>query len=80
MVEVRYDPTVDAMYIKLGKGKYKASREVAEGLILDLDGEERLIGIEVLDVKERIGAEPLSEVTLQVLRRSIKRPQLRRLK
>ena len=48
MVQVEYDKKADAMYIWLKKAKYDISEELAENVILDLDKNGRIIGIEVL--------------------------------
>lgn len=48
MVQVEYDKKADSMYIWLRKAKYDISEELAENVILDLDKNGRIIGIEVL--------------------------------
>ena len=42
------DEKTDALYIYLSDGRPAATREVAEGTIVDLDADGRLIGIEVI--------------------------------
>ena len=49
MVSVEYDPEADAMYIWLRKAKPDISKELAENVVIDLDKNGRIIGIEVLD-------------------------------
>jgi uncharacterized protein YuzE len=51
-----YDPEADAAYVRLApEGIAIAStREVAPGVILDLDAAGRLVGIEVLNVRARV--------------------------
>jgi uncharacterized protein YuzE len=49
-----YDPEADAIAIRFpqaGSG-YAESEEVAPGVILDLDAEGRVIGVQLLDVRE----------------------------
>ncbi|GEM_PF-3541832 len=41
--------------------------EVTEGLAVDVDGEGRPVGIEVLDARELLGAAGLGKVTLENL-------------
>jgi uncharacterized protein YuzE len=53
MVRVEYDKKVDAMYIWLRKAKYDISEELAENVILDLDNNGRIIGIEVLGASKK---------------------------
>jgi uncharacterized protein YuzE len=55
MVQVEYDKKADAMYIWLRKAKYDISEELAENVILDLDKNGRIIGIEVLGASKNLG-------------------------
>ncbi len=62
MISTSYDPDADAMYLRIApKGtKVAQTRELEPGIMLDLDAEGRVIGIEVLDVRRR-SAEPQGE-------------------
>ena len=62
MVRVEYDQKADAMYIWLRKGKYDISEELAENVVIDLDKNGRIIGIEVLDASKRMGKELVSKI------------------
>ena len=53
-MKIRYDPDADAVYIKLSDEKVETTREVDDDTILDYDKRGRLIGIELLFVKERM--------------------------
>lgn len=56
MIRTSYDPEVDAMFVWFGPEDVKSAgtEEVAPGIILDFDSDGRVIGIEVLDVSERM--------------------------
>ena len=56
MIRTSYDPEADAMFVWFGpEGVNSAgAEEVSPGILLDLDSEGRVIGIEVLDVSERM--------------------------
>jgi uncharacterized protein YuzE len=56
MMKTSYDPEADAMFIWFGPEDAKSAEvhEVAPGVMLDLDGDGRVIGVEVLDVSERM--------------------------
>ena len=56
MIRTSYDPEADAMFVWFGAEGVKSveTQEVAPGIMLDLDSEGRVIGIEVLDLSERI--------------------------
>ena len=56
MIRTSYDPEADAMFVWFGPEDQKsaATEEVAPGVLLDFDSEGRVIGVEVLDVSERM--------------------------
>jgi uncharacterized protein YuzE len=56
MIRTSYDPEADAMFVWFGPEGVKSAgtEEVSPGIMLDFDGEGRVIGIEVLDVSERM--------------------------
>ena len=62
MVRVEYDQKADAMYIWLRKAKYDISEELAENVIIDLDKNGRIIGIEVLDASKNLGKELVTKI------------------
>ena len=62
MVQVEYDKKADAMYIWLRKAKYDISKELAENVIIDLDKNGRIIGIEVLDASKKLGKELVATI------------------
>ena len=65
-MRITYDPVVDALYIYLNDAKAASTREVAEGVQLDLDAEGRVIGIEILGYRERVSAEAPSSVSVSL--------------
>ena len=56
MMRTTYDPEADAMFIWFGaEGMTSAeTEEVAPGIMLDFDASGRVIGIEVLNVSQRM--------------------------
>ncbi len=56
MIRTSYDPEADAMFIWFGPEGVKSAgtKEVEPGVMLDFDSDGRVIGIEVLDVSERM--------------------------
>ncbi|HZU88842.1 MAG TPA: DUF2283 domain-containing protein [Stellaceae bacterium] len=56
MIRTSYDPEADAIFVWFGlEGVTSAgTEEVAPGVMLDFDEGGRVIGIEVLDVRERM--------------------------
>jgi len=64
-MEIRYDPEADAMYIKFREGEYEISEEIREGIIIDFDKNNEIIGIEILDAKERLSPSAVSEMSFK---------------
>ena len=64
-MNLSYDPTVDALTLRLSAAPVEESDEVAPGVILDYDEDGQVIGIEVLDVSKRAGAKISIETVLQ---------------
>ena len=62
-MKISYDPKADAAYIYFIKDK-KSTRteEVGEGLLVDYNGKE-LIGIEILDVSDKLPKDELKSIT-----------------
>jgi len=58
MITTSYDPEADALYVRLSpKGtKVAETREVEDGVLLDIDGDGRVIGVEILHVRSRNSA------------------------
>jgi uncharacterized protein YuzE len=56
MMRTSYDPEADAMFVWFGPEDVKSAgtQEVAQGIMLDFDAGGRVIGIEILDVSERM--------------------------
>jgi len=56
MMRTSYDPEADAMFVWFGPEGVKSAdtEEVAPGIMLDFDSDGRVIGIEVLNVSERM--------------------------
>ena len=56
MMRTSYDPEADALFVWFGPEGISSAEteEVAPGIMLDFDAEGRVMGIEVLDVSERM--------------------------
>jgi len=48
MVSVKFDPEVNAMFIRFKKGKVAKSEPLADNVIVDLDENGEVAGIEIL--------------------------------
>ncbi|MGC8912039.1 MAG: DUF2283 domain-containing protein [Nitrososphaeria archaeon] len=50
---VKYDPSADALYIRIREGKVVESDEVGDKIIVDYDIEGNVVGIEVLEFSKK---------------------------
>jgi uncharacterized protein YuzE len=51
-MKIEYDKQVDALYIRIQEKDVARTQEISEGVNVDFDAEERLIGLEVLGAAE----------------------------
>jgi uncharacterized protein YuzE len=66
-MRMTYDPDADALSLRLSEAPVEESAEVAPNVVLDFDGEGRVVGIEVLFVSDLPDANPL-ELAYRILR------------
>jgi uncharacterized protein YuzE len=59
-----YFPDTDMLYIKLTEGASVESEEIAPGIVLDLDQNNRIVGVEIEDAGKQID---LSRLELKAL-------------
>jgi uncharacterized protein YuzE len=65
-MRVRTDEAADALYIRLEESAIVESEEVRPGVILDFDEGGRVVGIEILNVRERLPGADLKRVEVEV--------------
>jgi uncharacterized protein YuzE len=53
-MRIRYDATVDALYLQLYKSRIVESDEIRPGIIVDFNSRNEVVGIEVLSFKRRL--------------------------
>ncbi len=58
-MKIEFDEEADALYLGLGEGEIAETIEVHPGIILDINDQKEVLGIEILGVKKRI---PLAEL------------------
>jgi uncharacterized protein YuzE len=67
-MKISYDPEVDALYIRFFEGKRECrTMRLNEEVALNIGEGEQLVGIEVLDAKEILGAGKVPAVVLEGL-------------
>ena len=65
-MRINYDKQADAMYIRFSESKYYQSDEVKDGIILDFDKKGKIVGMEVLDVSQRLPRESMSSIHFEI--------------
>ena len=65
-MRVRTDEAADALYIRLEESTIVESEEVSPGVILDFDECGRVVGIEILNVRQRLPGADLRRVEVEV--------------
>ena len=66
-MKVHFDEEADAVFLHLDeKNKVVESQEVEEGVILDFDSKGKVIGIEILNVKDRVGLDQLKQLSFKI--------------
>lgn len=66
-MRIGYDNEVDALQVWFANAKPVDSRDVAEGVTIDLDEQGNIVGLEVLDAAEKLGLESILTVTIDTL-------------
>jgi uncharacterized protein YuzE len=67
MASVEFDPEVNAMYLRLKEGKVAKSEPIADNIVIDLDKNDQVVGIEILFPK--LDAK-MSEVLSNVMKKA----------
>jgi uncharacterized protein YuzE len=65
-VKLKIDEQSDALYLRLNEATIVESEEVQPGVVLDFDQEGRVVGIELLGVKERMNGESLRSLAFEI--------------
>jgi uncharacterized protein YuzE len=60
------DKEADALYIRFDEAKIVESEEVSDGVILDFDAAGRVVGFEMLGVRQRFPTADLTRVEVEV--------------
>jgi len=65
-MKVHFDEEADAVYLRLDESEIVESEEVQPGIVLDFDQNEQVVGIEILQVKERVPMANLKQIQFEV--------------
>ena len=53
-MKLRVDRESDALYLRLDESAIVESEEVQPGVILDFDAQSRVVGVEILGIRDRV--------------------------
>ncbi len=65
-MNISYDKDADCLYIQFQQGKVKKTRKIEEGILVDLDEEGRIYGIEIVGVSERMPVTSLGKINIDM--------------
>jgi uncharacterized protein YuzE len=67
-MQIDYDPQADTIYIRLGPDEVDDTIQVSEYIYVDVDGEARPLGIEILFASRVLDPTDLTSITLTINR------------
>jgi len=66
-MKIEYSKKADALYVYFKEKYVNTSKEVVEGVILDFDENNQIIGIEILDASNRFGKSDIANINIENL-------------
>ena len=66
-MKLKVDKDSNALYFRLDENAIVESEEVRPGVILDFDAKGRVVGVEFLDISERVSREELTTLQFQTV-------------
>lgn len=66
-MKIEYDKEVDAVYIRIQEKEVAHTKEIEEGINLDLDNEGKIIGLEIIGATERYNLKDIFNVSMENL-------------
>jgi uncharacterized protein YuzE len=65
-MRIKVDLESDTLYFRLSEDSIEESEELIDGFIVDYNASGRVVGIEILDVKEKFKLEDLTDLKLEI--------------
>ena len=66
-MKIEYSKKADALYVYFQEKYVNTSKEIEEGIILDFDDNNQIIGIEILDASGRFGKSDIANINIENL-------------
>ena len=65
-MRIKIDLESDALYFRISEDPIEESEEINKGLIVDYDASGKVVGIEILNIKEKFKMEDLTGLKLEL--------------
>lgn len=66
-MKIEYDREVDALYIRIQDKKVSRTKELEEGINLDIDADGKIIGLEIIGAVERYNQKDIFNIATENL-------------
>lgn len=66
-MKIEYSKSVDALYIRLREARITDSKDIEEGVTVDLDDNNHIVGLEILDASEKLDISELVNISIENL-------------
>ena len=66
-MKIEYSKEADALYVYFKEAFVAKSKEIEDGVVIDFDEKNQLIGIEVLDVSKRFSLSDIVNINIENL-------------
>jgi uncharacterized protein YuzE len=65
-MKLHFDEQADAIYLRLDDSKIIESEEISPGIVLDFSEHNQVVGVEILNVKDRVPLANLKQLSFEV--------------
>jgi uncharacterized protein YuzE len=65
-MKIQYDKRADALYIYLNDGRIKKTKRAGKNVLLDLDGKDRVLGVEFYKISKSVPKKQLSSISVEL--------------
>jgi uncharacterized protein YuzE len=66
-MKIEFDKEADAIYIEFNSGEFATNKKIDDNTILDLDKDDKILGIEIINASKAISKDFLSSVSFENL-------------
>lgn len=63
-MKIEFNKKANALYVYFKEKYVSTSKEIEDGIILDFDEQNQIIGIEILDASERFGKSDIANINI----------------